>query len=147
MSQTIMDWEGERAPKITEIWMLERNKNSCESWWFSKSKSRKSVKQMVPKTLFFSVVCLNRFWIGLGSVWGRFWGRFGSFLASLGPLLASFCDACILNALQEGVLQAPGLDFSSILKGLGEVRRGFWKGFAKLLLASVPTSQVLQNLS
>ena len=95
------------------------------------------------KNIVFFGCCLNQFWRGLGWVWGRFWERFGGFLASLGPLLASFCDACILNALQKGVLQAPGLDFSSILRGLGEVRRGFWKGFAKLWLASVPTSQVI----
>ena len=33
---------------------------------------------------------------------GGFWEGFGAFLASLGPLLDPFLDACILNALQKG---------------------------------------------
>ena len=53
-------------------------------------------------------------------------------MASPGQLLAFFFGACILNALQR-VLEAPGLDFGSILKGLGGVWGGFWEGFLESL--------------
>ena len=50
-----MDWECNRPPKINEIWMLERIKNPKKNWWFLNSKSRKIIKQMLPKTFFFSL--------------------------------------------------------------------------------------------
>ena len=52
-SQTTIDWEGERAPKINEIWMLERNKNPLKNLLFFKSKSRKIVKKHASKNAFF----------------------------------------------------------------------------------------------
>ena len=72
MSQKTMDWEGERASKINEIWMLERDKISLKIWWFSRPKSKKSVKNTLRETLFFSLVCLNRFWEGSGGILGGF---------------------------------------------------------------------------
>ena len=60
-SQTTIDWEGERAPKINEIWMPERNKHPLNNWWFLISKSRKNVKKSSPKRIFFSITSLNGF--------------------------------------------------------------------------------------
>ena len=97
----MLDWEGERALKINEIWMLERNKKSLNIWWFSKPKSRKIVEKQL-KTLFFSLALFNSFWEGLGRVLGGFWEGFGAYLASLGALLAPFLGGCIFNALQKG---------------------------------------------
>jgi len=65
-------------------------KNSLKHWRFSNSKSGKSMKITLPKTLFFSLAFCN----GFGWVWTGFWEGFGKgfgiFLASLGPLLAAF---------------------------------------------------------
>ena len=47
---------------------------------------------------FFACVFLSNF----GGGWGGYWEGFGGFVASLGPLLASFFGAYILNALQKG---------------------------------------------
>ena len=54
------------------------------------------------KNSFFSLAFFYRFWGGVGTVLGGFWEGIGGFVASLGPLLASFFDAYILNALQKG---------------------------------------------
>ena len=51
---------------------------------------------------------------------GGFWEGFGAFLASLGPLLASFFGACILNALQK----EPWRFLGWILASFG----GVWEG-------------------
>ena len=48
-----MDWEGEMAPKINAIWMLERNKNPLKNWLFFKSKSKKIVKKHASKNALF----------------------------------------------------------------------------------------------
>ena len=60
-SQTTIDWEGERAPKINEIWMPERNKHPLKNWWFLISTSRKNVKKSSLKRMFFSITFLNGF--------------------------------------------------------------------------------------
>ena len=71
-SQKTMGWEGERASKINEIWMLDRDRKSLKNKWFSLPKSRKREKNSLRKTLFFSFVFCNRFWVGLGRVWEGF---------------------------------------------------------------------------
>ena len=48
--------------------------------------------------VFFACVFLSI----LGGFSVGFWEGFGGFVASHGPLLASFFGACILNALQKG---------------------------------------------
>ena len=67
------------------------------------------MKITLPKIMFFSLAFFN----GFGWVWGGFWecfGRgFGIFLASLGPLLASFFGACILHVLQKESWRLLGL--------------------------------------
>ena len=60
-SQTTIDWEGERAPKINEIWMPERNKHPMKNWWFLRSKLRKNVKKSSPRRMFVSITSLNGF--------------------------------------------------------------------------------------
>ena len=113
-----MDWEGDRVPKIREIWMLERSKKSLKNRWFSRPKSRTNVKKTPPKTPFFALAFFTWFWKGLGLVLGGFWEGFGAFLASLGPLLASFFGACILNALLKGSWRL-----------LGWILTPFWGGW------------------
>ena len=108
MIQKVMDWEGERVPKINEIWMLARIENQFEKCWFSRSKLKKITKTTLSKTVFFSLAFFYRFWGGLGTVLGGFWEGIGGFVASLGPLLASFFDAYILNALQKSSLNLLG---------------------------------------
>ena len=102
MIQKVMDWEGERVPKIIEIWMLARIDNQLKKSWFSRSKLKKITKKTLSKTVFSSLAFFYRFWEGLGRVLGGFWDGFGGFVASLGPLLAPFFGAYILNALQKG---------------------------------------------
>ena len=60
-SQTTIDWEGERAPKIHEILMPERNKHPLKNWWLLGSKSGKHVKKPSPKRMFFLITFLNGF--------------------------------------------------------------------------------------
>ena len=126
-----MDWEGERAPKINAIWMLERNKNPLKIWLFFKSKSKKIVKEHASKNPFFEVALFNLFWEGLGRVWGGFWEGFGGSWPLLGHFLASFFGACIRNALQKGSWRLLGwilAPFSRVWEGSGEDFGGFWEG-------------------
>ena len=67
-----MGWAGEKASKINEIFMLERDRKSFKIWWFSLPKSRKRERNTLRTTLFFSLVFCNRFWVGLGMVLGGF---------------------------------------------------------------------------
>ena len=90
MRPKLMDWEGERLPKIDEIWMLACIKNSLKNRWLWRPKFKKIVKKTLPKTMYFSHAFFNRFWRGLGRVLGGFWEGFGSSLASLGALLSFF---------------------------------------------------------
>ena len=90
MSQKTMDWEGERVPKIDEIWMLACIKNSMRNGWFLRPKFKKIVKKTFPKTVFFSHVFLIGFGKGLGRDLGGFWEGFGTSWASLGALLELF---------------------------------------------------------
>ena len=121
MSQKVMDWEGERVPKINQIWMLARIKNRSKNWLISRSKFGK-MKKTHPKIMFFSLAFCYRFWRGLGRVLGGVWSLLGHFLASL-------FDAFIWNALQKGSWRLLG----SILARFWRVWGGFWGGFWKVL--------------
>ena len=70
MHPKLMDWEGERVPKINEIWMLACIKNSLKNTWFRRPKFNKITKKMIPKTMYFLHAFLNRLWRGLGRVPG-----------------------------------------------------------------------------
>ena len=72
MSLKTMGWVGEKASKINEIFMLERDRKSFKIWWFSLPKSRKRERNTLRTTLFCSLVFCNRFWVGLGMVLGGF---------------------------------------------------------------------------
>ena len=61
---------------------------------------------------------------GLGGVWrlcGASWAAFGSIFWCL-----------YLECSPKGLLEPPGLDFGSILKGLEGVRGGVWEGFGRV---------------
>ena len=73
MSLKLVDWEGERVPKIDEIWMLACIKKSLKNRWFRRPKFQKIVKITVPKTMCFSHAFFNQFWRGWGTVLGGFW--------------------------------------------------------------------------
>ena len=90
MCPKLRDWEGERVPKIDEIWMLACIKNSMQNGWFGRPKFKKIVKKTFPKTMFFSHTFFNGFWKGLGRDLGGFWEGFGTFWASLEALLGLF---------------------------------------------------------
>ena len=90
MSLKLMDWEGERVPKIDKIWMPACIKKSLKNRWFWTPKSKKIVNKTFPKTIYFSHAFFNRFWRGFRRVSGRFWEGFGTSLASLGTLLRFF---------------------------------------------------------
>ena len=127
-----MDGEGERAPKINAILMLERNKNQLKNCLFFKPKSRKIVKKHSSKNVFFWACTFQSILGGFGKGLGRVLGRVWRVLASLGPLFGVFFWCLYSECSPKGVLEAPGLDFGSILNGLGGVWGGFWEGFRKV---------------
>ena len=97
MRPKLMDWEGERVPKINEIWMLACIKNSLKNRWFWRPKLKNLVKKTFPKTIYFSHAFFDRFWRGLGRVLGGQNGEqieiFGIFLDMLVEtlFLVEFC--------------------------------------------------------
>ena len=129
MIQNVMDWEGERVSKINKIWMLARIENQLKKLCFLRPKLKKITKQTLSKTMVSSLAFFYRFWVGLGRVWGGFWEGFGGFGASLGPLLASFFGAYILNALQKGSWSLLG----SILGPFWMVWEGSGERFGRVL--------------
>ena len=98
MHPKLMDWESERVPKINEIWMLACIKNSLKNNWFRRPKFKKITKKTIPQTMYF----LHAFFIDFGKVWGGFWERFGTSLASLGALLSVFFQGFVAKRTQEG---------------------------------------------
>ena len=78
MHPKLMDWEGERVPKINEIWMLACIKNSLKNRWFRKPKFKKTTEKTLPWVL---KSILERFWEGFGRPkWFQnrdFWYFFG----------------------------------------------------------------------
>ena len=89
-------------------------------------------KNMLLKTPFFELALFNRFWEGLGRVWGGFWEGFGGSWPLLSHFLASFFGACIRNALQKGSWRLLGwisAPFSRVWEGSGEDFGGVLGGF------------------
>ena len=100
MSQKIKDWEGERVPKINEIWMLERNQNSFKNRWFSMSKSRKIVKTNASRNIVFFACVFDSILGGFGAGFGRVLGGGWGLLAPLGLyFLVFFWGAKFKNAV------------------------------------------------
>ena len=57
----------------------------------------------------------------MGGVW--------ELLASLGSFFGIFFRCFYLQCSPKGLLEAPGIDFGSILKGLARVLGWVWEGF------------------
>jgi len=91
-----MDWEGERLPKIDEIWMLARIKHSLKNRWFWKPTLKNIVTKTLPKTMYFSHAFLNGFWRALGRVLGGFWEVLGVSWATFLRLFSSSAKNAIL---------------------------------------------------
>ena len=113
-----MDWEGERVPKINEIWMLELMKIHWTIGGFWAHNRGKSWKKCSQKRFFLSL----HFLIDFGRVWEGFWEGFGGSWPLFGHFVAFFFSACIRNALQTVSwrllgLEAPGLGFWEGLEG------------------------------
>ena len=83
MHPRLMDWEGERVPKINEIWMLACIKNSLKNSWFRRPKFKKITKKTIPKTMYFLHAffksILERFGEGFGRGLGPPWRLLGHF--------------------------------------------------------------------
>ena len=126
-----MGWAGERASKINEIWMLERDRKSLKIWWFSLPKSRKRERNTLRKTLFFSLVFCNRFWVGLGMVLGGFRGGSGASWSLLGQFLASFFEACTHWKVLSWFLAPFWKVRSWIWLHFGRYGAGFWLHFGR----------------
>ena len=123
-----MDWEGERAPKINAISMLQRNKNSLKNWLFFKSKSKKIVKKHASKNAFFWACTFQ-------SILGGFGEGFGRGLEGLGLSWATFWRNFLV--LVFGMLSKRGvggswagfrLHFQGFGRGLGRISGEFWEG-------------------
>ena len=85
-----MGWAGEKASKINEIVMLERDRKSFKIWWFSLPKSRKREKNTLRETLFFSLVFFLSILEGFGEGVGRILRSVWRLSAPLGQLLDVF---------------------------------------------------------
>ena len=117
-----MGWAGERALKINEIWMLERDKKSLKIWWFSLPTSRKRERNTLRKTLFFSLVFCNRFGVGFGRVLRGVW----SLLGPLGPVFGVFFWGLYS-------LEGTELVLGSILEGTELDLAPFWEVWSWIL--------------
>ena len=134
MRPKLMDWEGERVSKIDAIWMLACITKSLKNRWFWRPKSQKIVKKTIQKINYIFFACdfqsiLERFGEGFGRVLGKVW----RVLVALGPLFCAFFWCLYSECSLTGILEATGLDFGSIFKGLGRVWGGFWVGFGRVL--------------
>ena len=77
-----------------------------------------------------------RFWGVLGFTWeafGKVLGGFWSLLGPLGLFWALFFSCLYLEWSLKVLLEASGLDFSWISKGLGRKLEGVWEVFGKVL--------------
>ena len=91
MRPKLMDWEGERVPKISEDWMLACINKSLKNRWFWRPKLKNISKKTVPTTLYFSHTFLNRFWKGLGRVLGEVWDLLGVSWGTFKRLFSRLC--------------------------------------------------------
>ena len=88
------------------------------------------MKKTVPKNVVFFDCVFLLILGGFGEDFGRVLGRVWRLLASLGSLFGIIFWCFYLQCSPKGLLEAPGIDFGSILKGLarvlGWVLGGFW---------------------
>ena len=73
----------------------------------------------------------NLIWERLGLDLERFWEGFWRLLGPLGLFLGIFFSWLYLEWSSKALLEASGLDFDSIFRGLGGILWGFWVGFEK----------------
>ena len=126
MRPKLMDWEGERLPKIDEIWMLARIKNSLKNRWFWKPTLKNIVTKTLPKTMYFSHAFLNRFWRGLGRVLGGFWEVLGVSWTTFLCLFLVLVFGMLSNRGPRGSWAGFWFHFQGFGKGLGRILGGFW---------------------
>ena len=81
-------------------------------------------KKVSKNDVFFACV-FSSILAGFGEGFGRVLEAVWRFLASLGSLFGVFFWWLDRECSPKGVLEAPALDFGSILKGLGRVWAGF----------------------
>ena len=127
MCPKLRDWEGERVPKIDEIWMLACIKNSMQNRWFWRPKFKKIVKKRVPKTMYFShaffLSILERFGEDFGTVLGEVWELLGVSWGTFKPLFSKlFCQEG-----PRGSNRRPRGLLGSIWDGFGRVLGRFGK--------------------
>ena len=123
MHPKLMDWEGERVPKINEIWMLACINNSLKNKWLRRPKFKKITKKTIPKTMYFSHAFFYRFRRGLRRVLGGFWESFGRPLAFLGALSSLFFQGLFAKRAQEGPRGGQEVSwarFGRVWSGLGK---------------------------
>ena len=120
MCPKLMDWEGERVRKISEIWMLACINNSLKNRWFQKPKIKKIAKKTIPKTMYFSHMFSNGFWSGLGRVLGGVWELLGVSCGTFKPLFLRLCG-------QEGPRGGQEVSWARF----GMVLERFWEGFGR----------------
>ena len=92
MRPKLMDWEGERLPKIDEIWMLARIKNSLKNRWLWRPKLKNIMKKNASKNdVFFA--CVFK-WIleSFGEGFGRVLGGFGDSFLKIFHFFLKNCD-------------------------------------------------------
>ena len=130
MHPKLMDWEGERVPKINAIWILACIKNSLKHRWFRKPKFKKTTKT-IPKIMYVLHTFLNRFWRGLGRVLGEVWDLLGVSWGTFGRLFSRLC--CEEDT--RGSKRRPRGLLSSILHGFGQVLGRVWE--AKMVKKSI----------
>ena len=87
--------------------------------WIFRWKIAKIVKKSIRKTMLFSSAFFNWFSVGFGRVLGWFWEGFGTFLASLGELLALFFWGLVAKRAQEAAKRLLGLDLGWVWRSLG----------------------------
>ena len=105
--------------------MLARIENRLKNSWIWGSKLKEIMTKTYPKSPFLAAAFFHRFWEGLGRVLEGFGEGFGAFLALFEALFGVLFGCLYLECSLEGLLEAPGFDLASILKGLGLV----WEGF------------------
>ena len=86
--------------------------------WSVKIKVKKSYKNWIGEGLG----------LHLGGVWGGIW----SLLGPPGEFWSLFFPCLHLEWSSKVLLEASGLDFGAILRGLGEILGGFWEGLGRI---------------
>ena len=106
MRPKLMDWEGERVPKISENWMLACIKKSLKNRWFWKPTLKNIVTKTLPKTMYFSHAFLNGFWRVLGRVLGGFWEGFGRVLGEFWEDFGKIFEAFGVDLWRQTMIRA-----------------------------------------